>query len=493
MNLTTAPTFLSSLPEGQDPLSLDGGTTLSSLTGTDFLGSLVTSVSDTILDNVKHTLSGYFTTASTQRSGDDSISSTFFPASPDTTSTANTSGAQVAAKPQSAEAYDPVDKYLMPIILPVGMVLNVFNLLVLTESRLQTSPYVYLTAMASLCLTALTIDLVHRVFLAVCAHNYYCLSIRAYFIYPSLNICANSTMWVTVTLTIERFLFVNRPLLARDRCDTHSAKVKTCVIIALMMVFNIPRFMLYEVLQNNTTGEYDMKSTDFRQGFIFEVISWIYSTIIQCIPMVLLCVINIYLVFAVHRSRNLRKRLEIRNNQEHKWSREQSRLTITLMAIVFLFLLCIMPSAFSDLHIAYTLYGRGQDKTVFKNSDLYKEVQKITNLLVTVQMSFNFVLYSIFNAKFLAVFRRMMQRWGDRLSRCRQSKRKHQNNFTNSRRKQQRLMRINTSTSTNSVEKNGHGKAQLRSSNNSMSSGKHSTSSGKDLSQTKSSILEMAM
>ena len=47
-----------------------------------------------------------------------------------------------------------------------------------------------------------------------------------HFYYPCVNICANSTMWLTATLTIERFLFVRHPLWARAKCDRRSAKVR---------------------------------------------------------------------------------------------------------------------------------------------------------------------------------------------------------------------------------------------------------------------------
>lgn len=46
-----------------------------------------------------------------------------------------------------------------------------------------------------------------------------------YIYYPTINICANSIMWLTTTLTIERFLFVCYPLWARATCDRRAAKV----------------------------------------------------------------------------------------------------------------------------------------------------------------------------------------------------------------------------------------------------------------------------
>ncbi|KAL8616325.1 hypothetical protein ACOMHN_056268 [Nucella lapillus] len=205
------------------------------------------------------------------------------------------------------------------------------------------------------------------------------------------------------------------------------------------------------------------------------------------IPMSILCVFNSYLVYAVHQARRLRKRQHIRNNMEAKWSREQTRLTITLISIVFFFLVCIMPSAVSNLHVAYAFFGRGQSKMEFRESPFYKLFGIITNLLVFCQLSFNFVPFSAFNDKFRAVFKRMLRRWAEQIRRCISGQ--------HSSRSMCRLMRMDAAQGNGGggggVEIIGHNnnndsnKLQLRSSSNSMSS-------GKDTSQTKSSMLEIA-
>ena len=59
--------------------------------------------------------------------------------------------------------------------------------------------------------------------------------------------------------------------------------MKICVIIVLMMVLNIPRFMLYKVVPNKEKGpgNYHYEYTAFRRSQIFVVISWVYSAAIQ--------------------------------------------------------------------------------------------------------------------------------------------------------------------------------------------------------------------
>ncbi|KAL8607484.1 hypothetical protein ACOMHN_004455 [Nucella lapillus] len=315
--------------------------------------------------------------------------------------------------------YMRVEKFIVPTVCVMGIVLNVLNLLVLTERCLKESPYTYLTAMAVLCLASLIMSFLSYIVMHSFPHNYYCYMYTFHLYYPCVNICANSTMWLTAMLTIERFLFVRHPLWARVKCDRRSAKMKICIIIVLMMILNIPRFLLYKVVPSTTKGpgSYTYEYTDFRRSQTFVVISWIYSATIQLIPMSILCVFNFYLVYAVHRARRLRKRMQIRNNMEAEWSREQTRLTITLISIVFFFIICIMPSAFSDLHVAYALFGKGQTRGQFRMSPFYMLFQKISNLLVFCQLSFNFVLYSAFNDKFLAVFKRMLKRWAERVKR----------------------------------------------------------------------------
>ncbi|XP_070188509.1 FMRFamide receptor-like [Littorina saxatilis] len=256
-------------------------------------------------------------------------------------------------------------------------------------------------------------------------------------------------------------------------------QIKICVIIAMMTVLNIPRFMLYKVVLKPEKGadHYTYEYTAFRTSQTFVVISWFYSVTIQLLPLTILCVFNFYLVYAVHQARRLRQRLQIRNNMEAEWSREQTRLTITLISIVFFFIVCIMPSAFTDLHVAYALFGGGLTREKFRSSHRYVTLQRTSNLLVLCQLSFNFVLYSAFNDNFLAVFKRMLKRWAERVTKRvsggGKGSRRHNN------RSMYPLMRLDAVSGSGGNgrggsggrggEKNDH-RAPPRASNNSMSS-----------------------
>lgn len=301
--------------------------------------------------------------------------------------------------------------YVGPVICAIGILCNIMNLLVLTQRQLKESPYTYLTGLALTDLGALFFSFIYM----VCSHDskrYFWKFYDAYIFLPLSNICSNSSVWITVVLTIERFLFVRYPLWAKAMCDRASAKVKNALIISIFFVLNIPHFMILEVQQiSNKTEEYRTISTDFRHGDHYFRIRWFYSIIIHFVPLLILSVANTYLVYAVMRARKEREILQIRNNKEATWYREQVRLTVTLISIVCLFIVCIIPSAFSNKRIMYAFFGGEKTMDQFAMTNFYFIFQYIANVLVWCNLSLNFVLYCAINKKFRHVMRWMIQRW----------------------------------------------------------------------------------
>ncbi|CAG2252830.1 putative G-protein coupled receptor B0563.6 [Mytilus galloprovincialis] len=302
-------------------------------------------------------------------------------------------------------------KYIGPIICAIGILCNIMNLLVLTQRQLKESPYTYLTGLALTDLGALTFSFIFMVG-SYQRKEYFWKFYDAYIYLPLVNVCTNSSVWITVVLTIERFLFVRYPLWAKAMCDRASAKMKNALIISIMFVINIPHFLLLRVEPiANTTDQYTRVSTDFRHSEHYYRIRWFYSIIIHFVPLIILSTANAYLVYAVMRARKEREILQIRNNKEATWYREQVRLTVTLISIVCLFIVCIIPSAFSNKRIAYALFGGDQPLSHFAMSNFYLILQYVANVLVWCNLSLNFVFYCAINKKFRYVMRWMVQRW----------------------------------------------------------------------------------
>lgn len=302
--------------------------------------------------------------------------------------------------PLSTLIYD----HLGPIVCVFGMITNILNLIVLTNNQLPESPYTYLTGLACTDFSALMLSFIYMKFSrhsVAYAWRFY----DAYIFIGLVNVCTTSSVWITVQLTVERFLFVRHPLWAKDTCDRASAKVKILMTIGTAALFNIPRFLCFTPSFNEASGRWALQSTEFRTGDVYYVLIWAHSIFVSFLPLFVLSAANIYLVFAVHQAGQQRQKLQIRNNREAAWQREQRRLTITLISIVFLFIVCIIPSAFSDRPIAYALFGAGKSETEFVTSKFYFSLQYIANFLVWLELSLNFVLYCAFNEKFRRVMK----------------------------------------------------------------------------------------
>jgi hypothetical protein len=60
-------------------------------------------------------------------------------------------------------------------------------------------------------------------------------------------------------------------------------------------------------------------------------------------------------------------------------------------SIVCLFIICIIPSAFSNKRIMYAIFGGDKPMNQFARSNFYFIYQNIANLLVWCNLSLNFV------------------------------------------------------------------------------------------------------
>ena len=287
--------------------------------------------------------------------------------------------------------------YPGPVICLFGMVCNVLNLCVLTQPQLSDSPYTYLTALAFADLGMLTISFIHLVNFGP-ARSYANSFYDAYIFFGVGNIFFNCSVWFTVLLTIERMLFVIRPL--HTRSSIKRARIRIFIVVGVCSVINIPRFLCFEVKKKEGTSIYYPKGTQFRKSLFFYQTSLCQAIIINFIPVMILTVANCILIFAVRRARKMRELYQMHSNQERVWRRDQAKLTKTLISIIILFIVCTLPSAFAEDPIAYNLFARDMPWDEFLSSVNNETFIYISNLLLFLNSSLNFVLYCAFNDKF---------------------------------------------------------------------------------------------
>lgn len=372
----------------------------------------------------------------------------------------------------------------------------------------------------------------------------------AYVFLPVGNIFSSSSVWITVLLTVERYISVRYPFKAKELCTSRLARRTIVVIVLLAAIVNSPRFFSQTIearrlssapittsncsisdattaastldlrwntvtstiasyaiaatdaastsgVQRPTTRSsmatqryfggdvmtYERKSTEFESGKAFSVWTWFSIVAVHVIPCITLLYLNAGLVAIVCRASRRRAALRCgtetirgggrwtvtclhdqqqqqqqQNQHQRAWhlrwpsssaapaagrwwvrasaspvieprrehpavavnstvviadnamrhhhhSTEQIRMTVTCISIICLFLICIIPSAISNRPVAKALFGRNQTMDEFTNSPFYRLLRVVTNLLVYCNLSLNFLLYCVFNHKFLRTLR----------------------------------------------------------------------------------------
>ena len=309
----------------------------------------------------------------------------------------NHTGTSHPKRPSISRARKAIYVYPGPVICVFGMVCNILNLCVLSQAELKDSPYTYLTALAVADLGMLTLSLCHLVSYDLTPSLIKSLY-DVYMFFAIGNIFFNCSVWIVVVMTVERLLFVVRPL--QTRSSRKRAWVTIVAVAICCSLLNIPRFLCYEVREHKNTGNYYAFGTDFRKSRIFYRTSWFHAIMINFIPFIILAVSNFMLIYTVHRARKQREEFQMNSNQEQTWRRDEARLTKTLISVVILFIVCTFPSAFVEDPIAYALFGGNKTWSEYLKSPANKTFIYISNILLFLNSSLNFVLYCAFNDKF---------------------------------------------------------------------------------------------
>ena len=293
------------------------------------------------------------------------------------------------------ETHDIVDHicnmYIGPVLCVLGIFGNIFNIFVLFRGRLKDSPYVYLKALSFTDMFALMLSLPYLLFSRnsqTFVPNVY----NAYIFFPVVNLLTAASVLITVGVTIDRFIFVKFPLLARSYSSGSRVKTRIVTIYIFGVIFTLPRFFCYNL--NNEHGVYRMELTSFRESPYYRVYDIVCIIIYHFIPLVIFIVINTYLIVAVYKARFIRQELGIRNNREQDWQVEQRRFTITLIGIIVMSVVSIFPSTISD-------FSRLTKLSIHE----YKTLRNVSNILLLCNLSINFILFCAFNKRFVRAIR----------------------------------------------------------------------------------------
>ena len=207
------------------------------------------------------------------------------------------------------------------------------------------------------------------------------------------------SIWITVTLCLERFIFVCYPHRVGVWCAKRKAKLSICVIVAFFAIASIQQFIEFKPV-SYPCGDgfcYINHFTEIGKALYYsKVLFWFNMLMYNIIPTVLLLGLSLPIVYKLFELYRKRKTLNISQGGVKK---RELHVTIVLLVIVFFSILCNLNAPYFVSIYVYDTY-----------KPYYAHLMAIFNIIVVSNSSINFVVYGIVGERFRKIFLNMCKR-----------------------------------------------------------------------------------
>ena len=312
--------------------------------------------------------------------------------------------------------------YALPVVIIVTTLVNVLVFSVLIKPSMRSSINVLLAAIAvSDTLTGLTALPYYLYFYTRDSSHRYIPYAWCYIqkltsgIFPT--IFHTISVWLTVTLAVQRYIYLCHSLKAKRLCTVR--RMTHTVLIVSMMAFLLHGVRLFdsrfvkvtldidgESGSIDTCAEIQLPWVDNYQNLYYPIYYWSRVVLIHVLPSIGLVVLNIVLVY-VMRATNRKRRLLILQNRHSEWRRirETNITTFMLTIVVSAFLLVETPLGVLTLLATFkSQYGIN----VLNDSDLMDMLTVAFNFVMLLSYPLNFFLYVSMSKKFRTEMRKTL-------------------------------------------------------------------------------------
>ncbi|CAF0814814.1 unnamed protein product [Rotaria sordida] len=307
-----------------------------------------------------------------------------------------------------------VKTWLWPIITCFGVTGNILAIIVLTKRRMiMSSTNNYLATLALVDIAYLILTLILNTFQHPCLTGNSLSAILLTICRPIADFSSNTSVWLTVTFTVERWVAVTYPLQSRTWCTvSRSRRIIISVMFAALIctspsAFETKLVRIIEIRNSTNPNEKPLltnhiraKPTALGSSLLYHQIYFNFVTFaIIWIPLLLLAIFNTILIIHVHRSRQNEHRnsegIQLRRHNQGNQG-EQRKTTIMLIAVVIVFTVCQIPQAISlTVQSFFPILSQAPKVLIYNN---------FANCLVAINASTNFLLYCCFSERFRSTF-----------------------------------------------------------------------------------------
>lgn len=278
----------------------------------------------------------------------------------------------------------------------VGILGNILSMIILSRPQMRSSINYLLIGLAR-CDTILIITSMLLIgFRSIYPYTGYMFFYYFYiypqivpFVFPLASAAQTASIYLTLMVSLERYVAVCHPLRARALCTYGRSKFYVIFCAVFGVLYNVVRLWEIEVIayQHPQLGLiFCVAPTALRLDAQYKkiYIHWGYLMINYFIPFIGLLVFNVMIYNQVRKANKERQRLS-------RTEKREIGLATMLLCVVIVFFLFNVLALYINIKEAFF--------------DVYQvDVISVSNLLVTLNSSVNFIIYVIFGEKFKRIF-----------------------------------------------------------------------------------------
>uniref|UniRef100_A0AC35FGL4 G-protein coupled receptors family 1 profile domain-containing protein n=1 Tax=Panagrolaimus sp. PS1159 TaxID=55785 RepID=A0AC35FGL4_9BILA len=214
--------------------------------------------------------------------------------------------------------------------------------------------------------------------------------------YALMTTAQTVSVWMTVAMSLHRFVGVCLPFKAPTMLDTKNVKRLIGSVLIASLMFNTTKFFEVYISKICFMTPINVElpvlsATSLRQNELYRKIfyEWAYTLIMFAIPFTILFVVNSMVIIAIHRSRKIHAKLNVYDDGTRKQELAKEITTsVMLVAIVLAFMTCNTLAFVVNIVEKLELH------------DLYIMFVPWSNMLVMTNASINICIYCMFSDRY---------------------------------------------------------------------------------------------
>jgi len=203
-----------------------------------------------------------------------------------------------------------------------------------------------------------------------------------YFLYPLHNILLTCSIFMTISISIERYLAIFHPLVYRNRSYSWNLSCHILPVLGLAVLINAPKFFESEVVYEEDNSMIMVTELRKNKNYTVYYQNWTRLFVLGLVPMLLLIFLNVRVFIAIH---------------SRKSSGKETTYSTILLLIVAIFILCHMPRVALNIYEFYEM-----EKISICGPAVWSMIFKVfsNEVLPALNSAINFFIYFLAGKKF---------------------------------------------------------------------------------------------